>query len=148
DIGILARGAFDEGDFAKAASYYDQLIAQGTANGHLFYNAGLAYYRLGEQGKALAAFLAARSLLPRDPDVRANIASVLAEIENKLDATQPKTLVETVVFWIPVMTLRELVIVSSVLAALVGLFLWATLVLPRLAPLRVYAFGSLLLPVL
>lgn len=148
DVAVMARTAFDEGDFAKAAKHYDELMDREIVNGHLYYNAGLAHYRLGETGKALAAFLAARSLLPRDPDVRANIASVTLEIENKLDASPRRAMVESVAFWIPLMTQRELILTTTVAAALVGGLLWLTLLAPKLSGLRPYAWWALVIPLL
>src|SRR4051812_4508999 len=63
-----ASAAYDRGDYATATARYEQAVAAGDENGHLFYNLGLSYYREHRLGDAMAAFLAARRLLPRDPD--------------------------------------------------------------------------------
>jgi tetratricopeptide (TPR) repeat protein len=145
---VLARNAFDKGQFADAVQHYQEIISAGIVNGELYYNAGLSFYRTGDIGHALAAFLAARNLLPRDPDVRANIKASLVEIDDKLDANPNRSVLEAVVFWVPHMTMREMLIMTAATAAVIGGFLWLTLLLPRFYPWRTYTYLSLLVPLL
>jgi hypothetical protein len=78
----LAMDLYGKGDFAKAAMEWERAVKDSDLNGHLFYNLGLAHYKEGQKGEAMAAFLAARARIPRDPDVRLAIE----RIENSLAA--------------------------------------------------------------
>jgi len=69
-----ANTAFESGDYARAATIYQDLIDQGGASASLFYNLGNSRFRLGENGKAILSYERAKLLSPRDPDLRANLA--------------------------------------------------------------------------
>jgi tetratricopeptide (TPR) repeat protein len=68
-----ANRAFRNDQFQEAVDGYLKLIANGIENGHLYYNLGNAYYRLGDLGKAILFFERARLLLPRDDDLIFNL---------------------------------------------------------------------------
>jgi hypothetical protein len=78
----LAMDLYGKGEFGKAATEWERAVRDSDLNGHLFYNLGLAHYKEGQKGEAMAAFLAARARIPRDPDVRLAIE----RIENSLAA--------------------------------------------------------------
>lgn len=76
-----ARAAFFDGNQAYAAGRYDDAIAaygraaaNGRESGALAFNLGNAYLKRGDLGRAIASYERAARLLPRDPDVRANLA--------------------------------------------------------------------------
>jgi tetratricopeptide (TPR) repeat protein len=69
-----ANQAYHEGRFEEAREAYEELLHQDVVDGRLFYNLGDTYYQLGDLGRAMLYYLRAQRLLPRDPDVRANIA--------------------------------------------------------------------------
>ena len=68
-----ANRAYRKDQFQEAVDGYLKLIANGIENGHLYYNLGNAYYRLGDLGKAILFFERARLLLPRDDDLIFNL---------------------------------------------------------------------------
>src|SRR3990167_758545 len=84
-----ATTAYDQSDFKKSISVYEHLIAQGVHNGSVYYNLANSYFRTGEKGKAVAAYLTARRLLPRDPDVKANLKFVHDQSVDKLSVEAP-----------------------------------------------------------
>ncbi len=68
-----ANRQFAGGDFAAAASAYEQILASDGPRAAVFYNLGNSYQRLGQYGPAILAYERARLLTPRDPDLLANL---------------------------------------------------------------------------
>ena len=69
-----ANRAYKNDRFQVAVDGYLKLVENGIENGHLYYNLGNAYYRLGDLGKAILFFERARLLLPRDDDLIFNLS--------------------------------------------------------------------------
>ncbi len=70
----VANKRFQEGDFAGAASTYEQILTMESPRASVYYNLGNTYFRLGKFGPAILAYERARILTPRDPDLRINLA--------------------------------------------------------------------------
>ncbi len=68
-----ANKLFLSGDFAAAASAYQQTIDIHGPSSSLLYNLGNSHYRLGQYGPAILAYERAKLLPPRDPDLIANL---------------------------------------------------------------------------
>ena len=66
---------------AEAASGYRAMLNTGTESGALYYNLGNALLKSGRTGEARWAYLNATRLLPRDPDVAANLAYATSLLE-------------------------------------------------------------------
>ena len=73
---LVAEGnqAYTEGRFTEARDLYLQARALGLEDPALHYNLGNAQARAGEVGPAVASYLRAQRLAPRDRDVRRNLA--------------------------------------------------------------------------
>jgi tetratricopeptide (TPR) repeat protein len=69
-----ANQAYKNDQFQQAADDYIRLIENGHENGHIYYNLGNTYFRLGNLGKAILAFERARLLMPRDGDLSFNLS--------------------------------------------------------------------------
>jgi tetratricopeptide (TPR) repeat protein len=65
--------AYQEGRYGDAVKAYEQILASGHESGAIYFNLGNAYFKDGELGKAILNYERAERLLPRDPDVRANL---------------------------------------------------------------------------
>ncbi len=81
--------SFQGGDYTTASEIY-LARAMEQANGSLFHNLGLSFYRAGERGAAMAAYLRAFQLRPRDPDIQFNLKFLLAKGSDQLEAQMPK----------------------------------------------------------
>jgi tetratricopeptide (TPR) repeat protein len=64
---------YAQGNFAKAATIYEQIVQSGCASPELWFNLGNAHFKTGHFGQAIAAYRHAERLAPRDPDVKANL---------------------------------------------------------------------------
>jgi len=69
-----ANQAYKNDRFQQAIDGYIHLIENGHENGHVYYNLGNAYFRLGDTGRAILAFERARLLMPRDGDLSFNLS--------------------------------------------------------------------------
>ncbi len=64
---------YEKGQFAAAASAYEQLIAAGTRTSPLLFNAGNAHFKSGQIGLAVANWLQAEALDPRNNRIQINL---------------------------------------------------------------------------
>jgi len=79
-----ANQFYQEGKYQEALVLYQSLLDAGIQNGKLHFNAGNAYLKCGQVGKAVVHYCKARKLMPGDPDVTENLA--IAD-ENRVDKT-------------------------------------------------------------
>ena len=86
-----ADSAYQQENYADAIALYEQVVANGNEGATLFYNLGNAYYKIGENAKALLWYERALKLDPSDEDIQHNIAFVNRKIIDKIDAV-PETL--------------------------------------------------------
>lgn len=86
-----ADSAYQQENYTDAIALYEQIVANGNEGATLFYNLGNAYYKNGENAKALLWYERALKLDPSDEDIQHNIAFVNRKIIDKIDAV-PETL--------------------------------------------------------
>lgn len=70
---VKGNMSFQRGDYQDAVEYYEKAIARGIKNGHSYYNLANAQYRTNRLGASIANYRRAHALLPRDPDILANL---------------------------------------------------------------------------
>jgi len=68
-----ANERYRAGRFDQAEQGYCAILDQGLESGPVYYNLGNALVKQGRNAEALWAYLRAQRLMPRDPDLRANI---------------------------------------------------------------------------
>ena len=101
-----ANQLYNQNQFHEAVEIYEQAIAGGMENGHLYYNLGNTYFRMGNSPKAILNYVKAQNLLPRDEDVETNLEYAIRQTVDQLDGRKPHFL-ESVLFWINDLNLRE-----------------------------------------
>lgn len=81
---LVAQGnqAFTAGDLTGAEHHYRQAVDQGVDDPVLYFNLGNAQARQGHLGEAVANYLRARRLAPRDRDIRRNLEFVRGSIRD------------------------------------------------------------------
>ncbi len=75
-----ANKLYFEGKFADAAAAYEKLLPFAPGSALLYFNLGNAYFKAGQKGRAIAAYLRARQLDPRDPALRFNLKFVREKV--------------------------------------------------------------------
>lgn len=91
-----ANTCFQKGDYACAEDDYRALLDLGVCDGNLYYNIGNTLYRRGRLADAILSWRRAELLLPRDPDIRANLEKAR---EKTLDALEPQPAAPAFLFW-------------------------------------------------
>ncbi len=81
---LLAEGnqAYTEGALDTALVRYRQALAAGADDAALHYNLGNAHARRGELGRAIASYLRAQRLAPREADIRTNLQWVRSHTQD------------------------------------------------------------------
>jgi len=120
---VNANAAYEAGDYPQAITLYEQLLEGGFENGHAHYNLGNAYLRHGELGHAIASYRRSQGFLPRDEDVRANLAFARKSAKDALAAPEPSAVERTLFFWHYGLSRAELGTLVVVLNALLWLVL-------------------------
>ena len=86
---LLVEGISDykAGRFSEAAEKFVYLAVQeGIENGELYYNAGNAFLKAGDTGRAILWYERAQKLIPHDPDLRFNLAHARTFVKDKADS--------------------------------------------------------------
>jgi len=84
DVGAdfnTANKLYAEGKFAAAAGAYEKILQSGAVSPALWFNYGNTEFKLGQRGRAIAAYRRAELLAPRDTEVRANLNFVRNQVE-------------------------------------------------------------------
>ncbi|MBC7658384.1 MAG: hypothetical protein H7249_01605 [Chitinophagaceae bacterium] len=86
-----AQAAYESGGYAESSKLYLEYVEAeaSSPNGSVFHNLGLAFDREKELGPAVAAYLRALQLRPRQDDFQYNLRFLLGKAEDKLDSNFP-----------------------------------------------------------
>lgn len=85
-----ATEAYNEGEFEKAISFYDDILKNGKHSAELYFNLGNCYYKMDEIGPSIYYYEKALLLQPNDSEIKNNLGFAQ---NMKLDAIDeiPKT---------------------------------------------------------
>jgi len=145
----LALSQYDSGQYQEAAKTYEGLLEDNHRNGHVLYNLALSYYRAGDNGRSMGAILAARNLLPRDPDVRSNLKFLEGRLQDKLSASPELTTGERLLnFWVGGVSVKELLVANIVTGVLTAVVLILMFSIGRLKKYRFFSLWAVALPLL
>jgi tetratricopeptide (TPR) repeat protein len=84
-IFFRANGLYGEERYAAAAAEYERVLAAGLESCNLYFNLGNAYFKAGDVARARLNYERARRLIPRDPDLHANLGYASAQIGGEED---------------------------------------------------------------
>ncbi len=121
-----ANQAYQQGNYQRAIELYGLVLDRGIRNGHIYFNLGNAWQRLGDTGHAVYYYLLAQCYLPRDGDVRANLAYARDQVEDRIAPESPPWW-HRVMFWHDQVSDHELAIMTVVF----NLLFWGFLAIAR-----------------
>ena len=78
--------AYEAGNYTGAGELFEEAAASGVVNGKLYYNAGNAWFKAGELGRAVLWYKRAERLMPADPDLAYNLGRAEAQVRDSRDA--------------------------------------------------------------
>ena len=83
----LANAQYAEGNYAEAATQYEQIIAEEPA-AEVYYNLGNAYFKQGELAQSILAYERALRLDPSNKDAKHNLLFAQSRIVDNIEDTQ------------------------------------------------------------
>jgi hypothetical protein len=116
-----ANQLYEQGKYPEAAAAYQEIIRSGNGSATLYYNLGNAWFKAGEEGRAIAAYRRAERLTPRDPNVRFNLQFVRQQVTGSDTFPQPWGR-----RWLRALTLNEWTVLASA-----ALWVWFALLALR-----------------
>ncbi len=83
---LFSRGNdyYEKGEYDRAISEYEKILAGGYESGPFYYNLAGAYFKDGRLGKAMLNYERARRIMPRDADLAANYRFALANVKGRV----------------------------------------------------------------
>ena len=117
-----ANDLYASNNYRQAAYSYESLRERGLTSGHLYYNLGNTYIRLGKIGPAILNYIRAQKLIPRDENLQANLNFAIQQTRDKITPPPPDTLA-TLFFWINDLSMNE----NINLAFAINLAFWLAL---------------------
>ncbi len=120
---VQANQLYKATNYARAIELYKKAESLDFKPGALYYNLGNAYYRAGDLGKAIAAYLKARALLPRDSDVLENLNTARAQTLDKIIPAAPPVALKQFLFFYYKFSVDELLWTTAFFIAAFFIFL-------------------------
>lgn len=77
--------AYNEGEYQQALDIFKAVLDSGYVSPELYYNLGNSYYKIGQKGMAVASYLQAQRLAPRNEDIGANLHFVRSTLRDKIE---------------------------------------------------------------
>lgn len=123
-----ALQAYQNGDFKTSTQLYLSELESGNQNSSLYFNIGNSFYKQGHLGEAIAAYIRAHELAPRNPDIKTNLQFAEAKV---MDQVSPRKSTEIKNFLLlkSIFSTKELVyfgVITSILFSffsLLGIYL-------------------------
>lgn len=84
-----ASVALGKGDLPGAEQALRSVLTAGAFDGDVYYNLGNVLYRQEKTGAAILAWRRAAELLPRDPDIEANLDFARRSLRDRLEVETP-----------------------------------------------------------
>lgn len=82
---MRAEQFYREGKYAESAETYHKILSEGFESADLYYNLGNAYYKMGENTRAILNYERALLLNPADDMVRYNLKMARNAVVDKID---------------------------------------------------------------
>jgi tetratricopeptide (TPR) repeat protein len=121
DTFLQANKLYEEGKYSQSAAMYEGLLQSAHVSPAIYFNAGNAWFKTGQIGRAIYRYRRAEQLAPRDPDIRANLGLARA----KAGASSAALPGSRWTRWVGRVTLNEWACAASAAAALFFLVLTA-----------------------
>jgi tetratricopeptide (TPR) repeat protein len=111
---VKGNKLYEEGKYGQAAAEYEDLIRTAHVSPAIYFNAGNAWFKAGQIGRAIYDYRRAELLDPRDPDIRANLGIVRAQAGTSIAALPGSRWTR----WVGRLTLNEWACAASAAVAL------------------------------
>jgi len=123
---LQANKLYEQGKYSESSAIYEELLRAGHVSPAIYFNAGNAWFKAGQIGRAIYDYRRAEALAPRDPDIRANLAIA----RSKAGAASAALPGSRWTRWVARLTLDEWACAASAAAGLFFLVLAARQISP------------------
>lgn len=117
--------------FREARAGFQAVVDAGVENGWLYYNLGNTHLRLGDIGRAIAAYRRAERMMPDDQRVKANLQFARSLTRDYIEPSGRRALLQTVLFWHYSLGLRTRMVGAMVSYGVFWILLAAKALFPR-----------------
>lgn len=104
--------AYLDGSYERAQGLFEGLAVAGWRNGVLFLHLGNTYLKRDALGEAIRAYRRAELFIPRDADLRHNLAVARGRVAEPVGAKGPLYALRSLAFWYDLLTHRELALAT------------------------------------
>ncbi|MDA3820970.1 MAG: hypothetical protein PF590_10990 [Candidatus Delongbacteria bacterium] len=80
-----ARQAYNNGNYAIAASLYEEMLEAQPRNATIYYNLGNAYYKMEMHGPAILNYECGHRLNPADEDIKHNLELAHSKVKGQVE---------------------------------------------------------------
>jgi len=109
------NSSYENGDYEKAISFYEELLKIDEVSEEVFYNLGNSYFKLKKIGKAILNYERALRLDPRDKDTQLNLKLAKEMTADKINTSERGFVLNALFFLYDKMNINELLLMSSLL---------------------------------
>ncbi len=103
-----------DGDYTGAVAEYQEILKAGYVSSALHYNLGNAYFRNGKLGLAIANYLRAQRLDPRDDDIEANLEFARQFTIDKIEISEETMLLDYINRFFDSFTVNEITVITFI----------------------------------
>lgn len=136
---------YQNGRYEAAAQGFSWIADSGIRNGQLYYNAGNAWFKAGDIGRAVLWYERAKHLIPNDPELAFNLSHVRSFVVDK--PPQEESVLHAVFFWRQMVGQRYLVWTAVIFNGIAAAGLFWRMGLNKYLPMAV-VYGCLLVVLL
>ena len=126
----VGNDRYQEGDFSGALEAYKEVLRAGFENADLHYNAGNAYFKVGNLGRSILSYERAVRLRPKDPDTRANLELARSLTADEIEPLPQFWVLSATSWWVNLLP-RRVLLFAVILTYLLGMAGLCTRVLSR-----------------
>jgi len=117
------NSSYENGDYKKAVSFYEELLGINEVSPEVFYNLGNSYFKLKKIGKAILNYERALKLDPRDKDTQLNLKLAKAMAIDKINTSERGFVLTALLFLYDRVNENELSLICSFFYLAIILFL-------------------------
>ena len=100
------NSSYENGDYEKAVSFYEELVKINRISPEVLYNLGNSYFKLKKIGKAVLNYERALRLDPRDRDIQLNLRLARSMSVDKINAPERGFVLAAILFLYDRMTVN------------------------------------------
>lgn len=142
ELYVKANASYEDMDYKKSASLYEELLRTDNINPEVFYNLGNSYFKLKKIGLCILNYERALRLDPRDRDIRQNLKIARSMAVDKISAPEKGFILGAILFLYDRMTANELTAMCSLVYLTVVLLLILSIKVIAKRRLMFYTAGS------